>query len=118
MAVRNPTSIVATKNIAKRWFFYLKDHDSLPINASDWTFSAYYMTQRGKPPLGYFTYEPTLSDLSIGKVVFSVADDWTDTHNVTVSKPERLFEFEVVVTNPSETGVFFYGYFTVKRSST
>lgn len=117
MAITNPTSIVATQNLAKGWVFNFKDSNGTPINVVNFTFVGGFMTQRGKPVLGYFQINEAESDRANGKVVFELPSGWSDAAGLSVSKPERLLEFQIVVIDPSTSQLNIYGYFNVMRSS-
>ena len=115
MAVQNPTPLTAFQNAGKTWTFTFKDSNSTPINLSGFTFEGGYMSQRGKSLLGSFSIDTT--DVSSGLLYVTLAADWADTANLSITKPERLLEYQINITDSLGKTIPVYGPFLVMRSS-
>lgn len=115
MAVQNPTPLTAFQNAGKTWTFTFKDSNSTPINLSGFTFEGGYMSQRGKSLLGSFTIDT--SDISSGTLYVSLADNWSTTASLSISKPERFLEYQLNITDSLGKTIPVYGPFIVMRSS-
>ncbi len=115
MAVQKPTPLTVFQNASKTWTFTFKDHNDAPIDLSDFTFTSAYMSQRGKTPLGTFSIDT--SDVSTGTLYLTVDTDWSDTAEISISKPERILEYQLNITDSLGKTIPVYGPFIVSRSS-
>lgn len=117
MAVQNPIPLTVFENQDKGWVLNFTDFDGNPIDLTGFVVESAYMSSRGKPALGTFTLNESLSDFSIGKVVIELEPNWCDTAGIQVSKPQRVIEYQLTLDDTANPPEYVYGYLTILRST-